>query len=131
MSCSPLTTVSNLLVHLAPLRYLQTDSSWILKADGTCVIDIFFRDGFASDVASLSEISRAAKIVDNACVARGSNRVQGGWIRDIGMLISLSIPNLCTQTFTFLPVNMSLVTMSLQELRMIPHMLQLWVDIDF
>ncbi|KAM0801060.1 hypothetical protein BDR22DRAFT_962541 [Usnea florida] len=52
--------------------------------DGTCVIDIFLRDGFASDVASFSEISRAAKTLDNACVARVGVRVQGGWIRDIG-----------------------------------------------
>ena len=82
----------DLLVHPAPLRYLQTDSSWISKEDGTCVIDLFFRDGFASEVASFSEISRAAKTLDTACVARGGKRVQGGWIRDIGMLIALYIP---------------------------------------
>ena len=66
---------------------LQTDSSWISKADGTCVIDIFHRDGLVSDTASFLEISRAAKRLDTACVAKSDHRVQGGWIRHIGTCV--------------------------------------------
>ena len=58
-----------------------------------------------SDKASFLEISRAAKKVDTACVAKGDQRVQGGWIRDIGMFISIYIPDLWDQTSTMLPVN--------------------------
>ena len=73
----------------SPSQLLQTDSSWGSKVDGTCVIDIFHKDGSASDAASFLEISRAAKRLDNACVARQGQRVQGGWIKDIGMFISI------------------------------------------
>lgn len=52
--------------------------------DGTCVFDIFLRDGLVSERASFLEISSAAQLLDTACVARASHRVQGGWIRDIG-----------------------------------------------
>ena len=89
----------------SPAQLLQTDSGWVSKVDGTCVIDIFHKDGSTSDAASFLEISRAAKRVDNACVAKVSQRVQGGWIRDIGMFISIYLSSLCVQTSTLLPVN--------------------------
>ena len=89
----------------SPSQLLQTDLRWGSKADGTCVIDIFHRDGFASDAASFSAISRAAKRLDNACVAKRSQRVQGGWIRDIGMSISIYLPDVCIQISILLPVN--------------------------
>ena len=54
------------------------------KADGTCVIDIFHKDGVVSDKESYWGISKAAEKVYGQCVARGGQRSQGGWIRDIG-----------------------------------------------
>ncbi|CAD6594488.1 MAG: hypothetical protein ASARMPREDX12_009109 [Alectoria sarmentosa] len=51
--------------------------------DGTCVIDIFHKDGVVSDVASYYQLSHAAESLYGACVARGGQRTQGGWVRDL------------------------------------------------
>lgn len=59
--------------------------------DGTCVIDVFHKDGVISDMASYSQISRAAERLYGDCVASGGQRTQGGWIRDIGQSANLVV----------------------------------------
>ena len=54
------------------------------KADGTCVIDIFHKDGVVVDTATYQMISRAAEKLYGTCVAIGDQRTQGGYIRDLG-----------------------------------------------
>lgn len=52
-------------------------------ADGTCVIDIFHRDGAVSDSASAHQLKEAASSVMRTCVHEGQTR-SGGYIRDVG-----------------------------------------------
>lgn len=54
------------------------------KADGTCVIDIFPKDGVVVDTATYQTISRAAEKLYGTCVAIGDQRTQGGYISDLG-----------------------------------------------
>ena len=63
---------------------LATDLGSCSKVDGTCVFDVFHKDGVSSDTTSYDQISRAAEKLYGSCVARGDQRTQGGWIRDLG-----------------------------------------------
>ena len=70
-----------------------------MKADGTCVIDIFPKAGAVSDTSTYYQISSAAEKVYGSCVARGGGqRPQGGWIRDLGrryilfLLVDFMVP---------------------------------------
>ena len=62
----------------------SADSGINLKADGTCVVDIFPRAGVVSDTTSFLQISRAAEKVYGNCIAVGGRRTQGGWINNLG-----------------------------------------------
>ena len=58
-----------------------------LKADGSCVIDVFHKDGAVgtvNDISTYRQISSAAEKVYGSCVARGGQRPQGGSINGLG-----------------------------------------------
>lgn len=57
------------------------------KADATCVIDIFHKDGVVSDTTSYRQISQAADRLNSNCVNGAGQRTQGGYISDLGTLI--------------------------------------------
>ena len=55
-------------------------------ADGSCVIDVFHKDGVYGDVATISSISNAVWLVQEFCLKSRSRPPQGGWLRDLGTL---------------------------------------------
>lgn len=52
-------------------------------ADGTCVIDVFHKDGVSHDYGNFRQILTAAASVVSQCVQENSDHV-GGYVRDIG-----------------------------------------------
>ena len=52
--------------------------------DGTCVVDIFLRDGVPADNASIGAIVAAERLVQNTCLESRIRPPQGGFVRDIG-----------------------------------------------
>ena len=64
-----------------------TDDGSYVKADGSCVVDVFHKDGpvgAVNDISNYRQISSAAEKLYGSCVARGGQRPQGGWIRGLG-----------------------------------------------
>ena len=58
--------------------------NWKRKVDGTCVFDIFHKDGVISDFSSHRDIYVAAERLYKTCVTRGGERPQGGYVSDLG-----------------------------------------------
>ena len=72
-------------VSRSKIRWTDDDS--FVKADGSCVVDVFHKDGAPSsvnDISNYRQISSAAEKVYGSCVARGGQRAQGGWIGGLG-----------------------------------------------
>ena len=60
-------------------------------ADGTCVIDVFQKDGATLDFATGQDISRAALRVINTCVSHN----EGGYLSGVGTFIPLDLRACC------------------------------------
>lgn len=52
--------------------------------DGTCVIDLFHKDGVIGDRATVTEINEAVWLVQEYCQRSRFRPPQGGYIRDVG-----------------------------------------------
>ena len=59
---------------------------WVV--DGTCVADVFLKDGVSAENATIGMITTAERRIRRSCLESGTKPPQGGYIRDIGKISS-------------------------------------------